>query len=50
MLSLYNNMEFPLCSVLYRMEKEGIAIDKEQLEQFSHMLAQRITDCETVIF
>ena len=32
------------------MEREGVAIDKEQLEQFSRMLAQRITECEKLIF
>ena len=50
MLSLYNSIEIPLCTVLYRMEKEGVAIDKEQLEQFAQMLALRIADCETIIF
>ena len=47
---LYNQIELPLCSVLYRMEKAGVAIDKEQLEQFGQMLAQRIAACETLIF
>lgn len=50
MQSLYYDMELPLCSVLYRMEKAGIAIDKEQLEQFGEMLSQRISDCEKMIF
>lgn len=50
MLELYKNIEFPLTMVLYRMEKEGIAIDRMQLEQFGTMLAQRISDCETLIF
>jgi len=50
MQSLYYQVELPLCSVLYRMEKTGVAIDKEQLEQFGQMLAQRIADCETLIF
>ena len=50
MTKLYAEMELPLCSVLYRMEKEGIAIDREQLDQFGDMLAQRIDACEKHIF
>ena len=50
MKDLYYEIELPLCTVLYRMEKEGIAIDREQLEQFGAMLSQRITDCESVIY
>ena len=48
--SLYDTIELPLCSVLYRMEKQGVAIDRAQLVQFGEMLAQRIADCETLIF
>ena len=47
---LYREIELPLCSVLYRMEKAGIAIDRVQLEQFGEMLSQRIADCEQIIF
>ena len=50
MAKLYSDMELPLCTVLYRMEQRGISIDREQLEQFGQMLAQRIADCETLIF
>lgn len=50
MENLYYDMELPLCSVLYRMEKTGVAIDAQQLEQFGQMLAQRIDDCEKLIF
>ena len=50
MVRLYNEIEFPLCEVLYRMEKEGIAIDPEQLSQFGNMLTQRIDDCEKLIY
>ena len=50
MKSLYFEVELPLCPVLYRMEKAGVAIDREQLEQFGLMLAQRIADLETRIF
>jgi len=47
---LYREIELPLCPVLYRMEREGVAIDKAQLEQFSQMLTLRIADCEKLIF
>lgn len=50
MEKLYHEIELPLCSVLYRMERAGVAIDKEQLRQFGQMLTQRIADCEALIF
>ena len=50
MESLYYDMELPLCTVLYRMEKRGIAIDREQLGAFGQMLSQRIADCEALIY
>ena len=50
MAQLYYEIELPLCPVLYRMEKVGVAIDRDQLQQFGQMLAQRIADCETLIF
>ncbi len=50
MQKLYYETELPLCPVLYRMEKEGIAIDQLQLQQFGSMLSQRILDCEQTIY
>lgn len=50
MTALYTEIELPLCKVLYRMEKRGISIHRGQLEQFGEMLAQRIGDCESLIF
>ncbi len=50
MEKLYYEIELPLCPVLYRMEVAGIAIDREQLQQFGQMLTQRIADCESLIF
>lgn len=47
---LYAEMELPLCQVLYRMEKRGIAIDRQQLEQFGAMLTERIDACEQIIY
>ena len=50
MKALYEDIELPLCAVLYRMECEGVAIDRQQLEQFGAMLAQRIDECEKLIY
>ncbi len=50
LFELYQKIELPLCTVLYDMEKQGVLIDKEQLQQFGTMLSQRITDCEKVIY
>ena len=50
MEGLYFDMELPLCIVLYRMEKRGIAIDRNQLQQFGEMLSERIADCEALIY
>jgi len=50
MEKLYYEIELPLCGVLYRMEREGIAIDEKQLQQFGQMLSQRISDCEKLIY
>ncbi len=50
METLYFDMELPLTTVLYRMENRGIAIDRQQLEQFGTVLARRIADCESQIF
>ena len=50
MTKLYQDIELPLCQVLYRMEKRGISIDCEQLTQFGTMLSQRIDECEKLIF
>ena len=50
MEKLYREIEFPLCTVLYKMEKQGVAIDAGQLKQFGQMLSNRISDCEKLIF
>ena len=47
---LYRQIELPLCTVLYRMECRGIAIDRHQLSQFGKMLETRIADCESLIY
>ena len=50
MEALYYDIELPLCSVLYKMECAGVAVDTKQLEQFGAMLTQRISDCESLIY
>ena len=50
MAQLYQEIELPLCFVLYRMETAGVAIHTEQLLSFGEMLAQRIKDCEALIY
>ncbi len=50
MRKLYHGIELPLCTVLYSMECRGIAIDKNQLEQFGKMLTGRINEGEKLIF
>ncbi len=50
MQSLYYDIELPLCTVLFNMEKTGVAIDAQQLSQFGAMLTERIADCESLIY
>ena len=50
MKRLYEEIELPLCDVLYRMECLGIDIDRQQLIAFGEMLSQRISDCEALIY
>ena len=50
MEELYFTIELPLCDVLYRMEREGIAVDQDTLVTFGKMLAQRIDECEKRIY
>ncbi|MCD7859060.1 MAG: DNA polymerase I [Firmicutes bacterium] len=50
MEELYYGMELPLCPVLYRMEREGVRIDREQLARFGEMLRVSIDACEQEIY
>ncbi|MBR6596092.1 MAG: DNA polymerase I [Oscillospiraceae bacterium] len=50
MTALYREIELPLCTVLYRMENRGIAIDRELLIKFGEMLTQRIEEAEKLIY
>ena len=50
MRMLYEEIEFPLCSVLYHMERQGVAIDRNALQAFGQMLSQRICGIEEQIY
>ena len=50
MTALYRDIELPLCTVLYRMENRGIAIDRNLLIQFGEMLTKRIEESEKLIY
>ncbi len=50
MTRLYQEIELPLCRVLYDMEREGIAIDRQLLARFGDMLTERIRACEELIY
>jgi len=50
MEKLYYEIELPLCDVLFRMERLGIAIDRPTLESFGKMLGERIDECEKLIY
>jgi len=45
-----NELEFPLIRVLAHMEKEGISVDVEMLEQFSEELTHDLEELEKKIF
>ena len=50
MEKLYREIEFPLCGVLYRMEQQGVAIDRAALTQFGQMLSGQIAQEEKQIY
>ena len=50
MENLYREIELPLCATLYRMEREGVAVDRNTLVSFGQMLTERIAACEQAIF
>ena len=47
---LFSDVEMPLVPVLLRMERNGIALDKELLQEMSRQLGQQIATLETQIF
>ena len=48
--NLFDEIEMPLVRVLAAMEAEGVKIDSENLNQFSHQLQQEIAVVEKEIF
>lgn len=50
MYDLFINMEMPLIFVLYEMEKQGVRVDKQELIDYSAVLAERIEDLEASIY
>jgi len=50
MLALYDEVELPLTGVLFDMEREGIAVDKEMLSSLSEKFALRIEEIQQRIF
>lgn len=49
MLKVLRNIEIPLSEVLASMEKEGIALDKEELDKFGEELSPKIETIEKEI-
>ncbi len=47
---LFSDVEMPLVPVLLRMERNGIALDKELLQEMSRQLGEQIATLETQIF
>ena len=50
MLSLYREIEMPVAFVLYDMEKEGIAIDRDALKKYGEDLSVSIEELEKRIY
>lgn len=50
MLSLYREIEMPVAFVLYDMEKEGIAIDRDALKKYGEDLSVSIAELEKRIY
>ena len=48
--SLFYDIEMPLAEVLYRMEKEGIRVDLETLDEISRQTQQKLNDLTDRIY
>lgn len=49
LLSLFDDVEMPLCAVLYEMEKTGVGLDVPFLEKMSHELEHALEKAEKEI-
>ena len=49
MYSLYNDIEMPLVFVLYDMQRFGIRVDKNELDDYSKVLTEKINVLEKEI-
>ena len=47
---LYEEVELPLTRVLYDMEREGFAVDRDMLRELSNRFAARIDEMEGEIY
>ncbi|MBR4981201.1 MAG: DNA polymerase I [Lachnospiraceae bacterium] len=50
MLSLFEEIEMPLSFVLYRMEREGVKVEKEALKEYGDALLIRIEKLENAVY
>ena len=50
MYSLYNDIEMPLVFVLYDMQRFGIRVDKNELDDYSKVLTEKINVLEKEIY
>ncbi|GAB6096519.1 DNA polymerase I [Desulfatiferula olefinivorans] len=48
--ALFDTVEMPLCRVLYRMEMNGIRVNRDRLESLSHTFEQEILTLEQEIY
>lgn len=49
MMSLYQEIELPLCGILAKMQKEGISVDRPLLEAYGKKLLARCEELEKLI-
>lgn len=49
MWELFTDIEMPLSRVLYEMEKEGVAVQREELKRYGDALVGRISELESAI-
>ena len=45
-LKLYTELELPIAQILFKMERHGVLIDKEELQRQSHELGRQMLDLE----